>query len=209
MRLGFQTATFRLMWRLTAQCRGDNDIPTADALPATLREYLEVWCADLLGHLTAGQRASVISTVHCTYAGGPWPPRLQVQRLAEIAACVITGDAYVGEIIARYGHPIRDVVEMLYSKDPDVRDNAIVMLGRHPNTSELVPKVSAAHRAGALTDAEFRGATNSPHGSGDWCCCGAFCADRGPKSITGHARPSKGKQARNSRKHRRHSGVPK
>jgi len=29
---------------------------------------------------------------------------------------------------------------MLHSDDPDVRDNAIVMLGRYPNTSELCRK---------------------------------------------------------------------
>src|ERR1700730_8007802 len=98
-------------------------MPTSGGLPATLREYLSIWCADLLDPLTAAQRASVISTVHCSYAGGPWPSRIHVQRLAEIAAGVITGDVCVGEIIARYGHPIGDVIEMLYSNDPGVRDN--------------------------------------------------------------------------------------
>mgnify|MGYP003419115722 FL=1 len=124
-------------------------------MPATLREYLDVWCADLLDQLTAAQRASVISTVHCSYAGGRWPSRLQVQRLAEIAAGVITGDAGVGELVARYCHPIDDVIEMLHSNDPDVRANAIVKMGRYPDTSELVSKISAAHRANALTDTEF------------------------------------------------------
>ena len=80
-------------------------MPTVDGLPATLREYLEVWCVDLLDQLTAAQHASVISTVHCSYSGGPWPSRLQIQRLAEIAAGVITGDACVGELVARYAVP--------------------------------------------------------------------------------------------------------
>jgi hypothetical protein len=130
-------------------------MPTASGLPVTLREYLEVWCADLLDPLTAAQRASVISIVHHSYAGGPWPPRLQIQRMAEIAAGVITGDACVGELVARYGYPIDDVIEMLRCDDPDVRDNAIVTLGRYPDTTQLIPKVSAARGAGALTDTEF------------------------------------------------------
>jgi hypothetical protein len=124
-------------------------------LPATLREYLEVWCADLLCQLTADERASVISIVHCGYGGGPWPSRLQVQRMAEMTAGVITADACIGELINQHCYGIDGAIELLYSDDRDVRDNAVVMLGRYPNTGELVPKVSAALRAGALTDDEF------------------------------------------------------
>jgi hypothetical protein len=124
-------------------------------LPATLREYLEVWCADLLCQLTAVQRASVIGILHCSYGGGPWPSRLQVQRMAEMTAGGITADACIGELINQHCHGIDDGIEMLYSDDLDVRDNAIVMLGRYPNTSELVPKVGAARSAGALTDDEY------------------------------------------------------
>jgi hypothetical protein len=80
-------------------------VPTVGGLPATLREYLDIWWADLLDPLTAAQRASVISIVHDSYAGGPWPPRLQIQRMAEIAAGVITGDACVGELAGRSIRP--------------------------------------------------------------------------------------------------------
>jgi len=124
-------------------------------LPATLREYLDVWCADLLCRLTAAQCTSVISIFHCSYGGGPWPSRLQVQRLAEMTAGVITADACIGELINHHCRGIDGAIEMLYSDDRDVRDNAIVILGRYPNTSELVPKVSSARRTGALTDNEF------------------------------------------------------
>src|SRR5689334_7002108 len=130
-------------------------VPYTGGLPATLHEYLEVWCADLLGLLTADQRASVINIVHCSYGGGPWPSRLQVQRMAEMTAGVITADACIGELINQHCYGIDGAIELLYSGDLDVRDNAVVMLGRYPNTSELVPKVNAARRAGALTDDEF------------------------------------------------------
>ena len=51
--------------------------------------------------------------------------------------------------------PLDDVIQMLHSDDLDVRDNAIVTLGRYPDTTELIPKVSAARGVGALTDTEL------------------------------------------------------
>jgi hypothetical protein len=75
--------------------------------------------------------------------------------MAEMTAGVISGDACIGELINQRCYGIDGAIELLYSDDLDVRDNAVVMLGRYPNTSELVPKVSAALRAGALTDDEF------------------------------------------------------
>jgi hypothetical protein len=73
-----------------------NAVRTPDGLPATLREYLDVWCADLLDPLTAAQRATVISIVHSSYGGGTWPPPLQIQRLAELTVGLITADACIG-----------------------------------------------------------------------------------------------------------------
>jgi hypothetical protein len=75
--------------------------------------------------------------------------------MAEMTAGVITADACIGELINQHCYGIDRAIELLYSDDLDVRDNAVVMQGRYPNTSELVPKVSAALRAGALTDEEF------------------------------------------------------
>ena len=151
-------------------------VPYTGGHPATLHEYLEVWCADLLGPLTADQRASVINTVHCSYGGGPWPSRLQVQRMAEMTAGVITADAFIGELINQHCYGIDGAIELLYSGDLDVRDNAVVMLGRCPNTSELVPKVNAARRAGALTDDEFSD-----------ICSRALCAPLLPDPIAAPA----------------------
>jgi hypothetical protein len=54
--------------------------------------------------------------------------RARTARRSIRAAGVITGDACVGELVARYGHPIDDVIEMVHSDESDVRDNAIVML---------------------------------------------------------------------------------
>jgi hypothetical protein len=55
--------------RIEGQAAVDADqasaLPFTGGLPATLREYLEVWCADLLCQLTADERASVISIAHC------------------------------------------------------------------------------------------------------------------------------------------------
>lgn len=126
-----------------------------DELPSSLAEYLDVWCADLLDPLTAPQRDQVRILVESSYSGGPWPPRLMVQRMCELNAGFIDIDAFVGEVTTRWGYSIEDAVKLLSAADCNDRANAIVLLGRYPDTTELVEKVTAAYHAGTLTDAEF------------------------------------------------------
>jgi hypothetical protein len=124
-------------------------------LPSSLREYLHVWCVDLLDPLTASQRNHVCSLVESNYAGGPWPSRLLVQRMCELTTGVIDIEAFLGEVTTRWGCSIDDAVRLLSAEDCEDRANAIVLLGRYPQTTELVEKVTAAHHAGTITDAEF------------------------------------------------------
>lgn len=126
-----------------------------DDLPLSLREYLDVWWADLLDPLTALQRDQVRSLVESNYAGGPWPSRLLVQRMCELNAGLIDIDAFVGDVTTRWGCSIDDAVRQLSAEDCDDRANAIVLLGRYPDTTELVEKVTAAYHAGTLTATEF------------------------------------------------------
>jgi hypothetical protein len=126
-----------------------------DELPSSLREYLDVWCADLLDPLTAPQRDQVCRLIESSYSGGPWPPRLVVQRMCELITGLIDIDAFIGDVTTRWGYRIDDAVRLLSAEDCDERANAMVLLGRYPDTTELVEKVTAAHRVGTITDAEF------------------------------------------------------
>lgn len=125
---------------------------TSEGLPESLTEFLEVWCADLLEPLTADQRITLVNDVHLTYGGGPWPRRLDVQRLAEIMQGVITQDAVAGELLELYGGGIDSVLARL--RDPGTHASAVDQLGQLQATTEVVEKVTAVHRRGDLTKRE-------------------------------------------------------
>lgn len=70
---------------------------------------------------------------------------------------MITSDAIVGEITALYGHSVDKMLEHLDDPDyPASRENLIQQLGRHPYTDELIPKVDAALKAGAVAPSEHQ-----------------------------------------------------
>lgn len=130
---------------------------TDTGLPVALADYLRIWCADLLAPLTARQRDDVLTAIHDSYGNRPpWPPRLLVQRIAELSAGVIDAESFAGEITARYGYGLRDTIGQLDSPDPAQRATALQLLCRYPHTTELIAAMSCARRAGALNDAEFR-----------------------------------------------------
>lgn len=126
-------------------------------VPSSLEEYVNVWCADLLEGLTPAQRGSILTAVAFNYQGGPWPRRLRIQRLAEQAAGLITGDSVLGEITAMHGHGVDGMLAAINDPNfPSSRANLIAQLGRHPRTDELIPEVTAAHSNGVLSDTEFQ-----------------------------------------------------
>ncbi|MEH3154296.1 MAG: hypothetical protein PGN29_02745 [Gordonia paraffinivorans] len=124
----------------------------ADNLPESLAEYLTVWCADLLAPLDDDSTRRAIATLRGGYEGGPYPDRLTVQRLVEMHRGIVSGDAVVGEILvdtpAGVGSLIRDL------GDPERRQHAFRMLSAWPDTTVLVPAVTAAADDGLLDDAE-------------------------------------------------------
>lgn len=129
---------------------------SARSLPRSLSEYLLVWCADLLSPMSATQRQSLLDTIHLTYIGGPWPTRLLLQRLAEQVVGTISAEAAIGEVVATYGPSIDDTIEALTSGDDEIsRSDLITLLARNPATTDLIPKVTAALHAGALTENEY------------------------------------------------------
>ena len=125
---------------------------TADNLPESLTEYLTVWCADLLAPLDDHATGRVIATLGISYEGGPYPDRLTVQRLVEMHRGIVSGDAAVGEILvdtpAGVGSLIRDL------GNPERREHALQMLSAWPDTTTLIPAVTAAADDGLLDEAE-------------------------------------------------------
>jgi hypothetical protein len=121
----------------------------------SLLEYLDVWCADLLDPLTAAQRDQVLDIVAASYSSAPLPPRLLIQRIAELSTGVITPDAFTAEITARYGYQIDNLIAALSSDDSKDRETAKTLLSRYPDTTELITKLAPAHAAGRLTHCEF------------------------------------------------------
>ncbi len=125
---------------------------TNDQLPRSLSEYLDVWCADLLAPLGPTERSSFLNAVLSSHGKGPWPTRLEVQRLVEISRGLATHDAVVGELLGSRAGGIDAVLVRL--ADPDRRATALGQLGQLAATPAMVAKVTAAQRAGLLSATE-------------------------------------------------------
>ena len=86
------------------------------------------------------------------YEGGPYPDRLTVQRLAEMYRGIISGDAAVGEIITGTPAGISSLIRDL--GNPERRQYALRMLSVYPDTTTLVPAVTAVTDDGLFSEEE-------------------------------------------------------
>lgn len=123
-----------------------------DDLPESFAEYLDVWCADLLGTLSEPEMRSVRDALSTSYWGGPFPTRLQVQRLCETARGRISADAVVGIELAEEPGGLASALWGLQLDS--THDAAIEQLSCMPGTPGMVRAVHAAQAEGHLTEAE-------------------------------------------------------
>lgn len=123
---------------------------TPDGLPETLGEYLRVWCADLFEKLPDEKRDRIIQSINMMYAGGPWPDRLSVQRIAEIDMGVLTSSAVIGLLDEERGGGVEGAIRRL----SEHHESAVKQLSRMPGTPHLVAEVEAAFSRGELTAEE-------------------------------------------------------
>lgn len=126
---------------------------TSAGLPESLTEFLDLWCEDLLRPLGDEARRRVVNDVHLMCEGGiPWPTRLHVQRMAEVASGRITEEALQGELIDLHDGGVEGALTRL--RDPDLHGAAVHELARLQPSVEMVRKVTVACRRGDLTEDE-------------------------------------------------------
>lgn len=128
-------------------------LATSAGLPESLGEFLDVWCADALGSLSDQDRRRVVGDIYLMCEGGvPWPTRLHVQRLVEIAQGRVTEEAVQGELLELYAGGIDGAISRL--ADPDLRAAAIYELGQFQPSVAAVRQITAAAGRGDLTENE-------------------------------------------------------
>ncbi|WP_159499675.1 hypothetical protein [Microbacterium sp. 18062] len=127
-------------------------MPYAPGFPTDFTEYVLVWCADLLEPLDVGERRLLLDGLTLMYTGGPWPDRLQIQRLVEQMDGRYDPESFIGELEIRSGGGIAGAVDRL--RDPRLREYALSELRRYPGTPGLVVAVNAQVDAGVLSEQE-------------------------------------------------------
>jgi hypothetical protein len=137
------------------------------SVPSSLSDYVLVWCADLLAGLAPSRRRDLLQNVAMMYEGGPWPSRLDIQRLAEQMSGEYGGaDVFIGDLVAQTPGYVAGMVIGLSDDDPDVREDARRRLAHQPGTPELVAMIEQATAEGHLTSEQrstiLASATSNP-----------------------------------------------
>jgi hypothetical protein len=130
-------------------------VPLTPGFPTSLGEYVTVWCADLLEPLTQDQRDDFLRGLAMGDEGGPWPSRLDIQRLVE-HRCTPHAKAtdMLGDLLERFADGIAATIGRLHDPAPGMREIAVTQLHQLPGTRELVDAVDAEFRSGTLTTGE-------------------------------------------------------
>ncbi len=121
-------------------------------MPNTLAEFLDVWCDDLLAPLHPRERKAFLVAICSTHDGGPWPRRLDIQRLVEITQGNATEDAVIGEMLEAKAGGIDGAFARLAAGA--VRSDVVRQLGQLAGSPALVARVTGAWERGILTDDE-------------------------------------------------------
>jgi hypothetical protein len=137
------------------------------SVPSSLSDYVLVWCADLLEGLEPERCRDLLQSVAMMYEGGPWPSRLDIQRLAEQMSGEYGGaDVFIGDLVAQTPGYVAGMVIGLSDDDPDVREDARRRLAHQPGTPELVAMIEQATIEGHLTSEQratiLASATSNP-----------------------------------------------